>query len=133
MPVLMIKIVTPCVGVWIETALLCLYTPVCIVTPCVGVWIETYFVTLTYDNAHVTPCVGVWIETHETFDKTSSSWSHPAWVCGLKLNINIIQKGYKVTPCVGVWIETYREIVSVGYFRVTPCVGVWIETSIITK
>ena len=33
--------------------------------------------------------------------------SHPAWVCGLKLDsiyleINITQ----VTPCVGVWIET---------------------------
>ena len=60
-----IHLVTPCVGVWIETkmingkfllalshpawvcglkpALPCLYTPVYIVTPCVGVWIETIF------------------------------------------------------------------------------------------
>ena len=33
--------------------------------------------------------------------------SHPAWVCGLKLQYledNFIE--YKVTPCVGVWIET---------------------------
>ena len=33
--------------------------------------------------------------------------SHPAWVCGLKLDIfegHTIAR--KVTPCVGVWIET---------------------------
>ena len=54
------------------------------VTPCVGVWIETYFVTLTYDNANVTPCVGVWIETAFIIEARAWAMSHPAWVCGLK-------------------------------------------------
>ena len=34
-------LVTPCVGVWIETCELPLLSKICCVTPCVGVWIET--------------------------------------------------------------------------------------------
>ena len=33
------------------------------VTPCVGVWIETLVSTPLYSVSQVTPCVGVWIET----------------------------------------------------------------------
>ena len=33
------------------------------VTPCVGVWIETANVSETILFVKVTPCVGVWIET----------------------------------------------------------------------
>ena len=33
--------------------------------------------------------------------------SHPAWVCGLKLQASMQILSIKVTPCVGVWIETY--------------------------
>ena len=54
----------------------------------------------------VTPYVGVWIETSRRFKVQCRLTSHPTWVCGLKLNINIIQKRDKVTPYVGVWIET---------------------------
>ena len=33
--------------------------------------------------------------------------SHPAWVCGLKLNMSLTTESVLlVTPCVGVWIET---------------------------
>ena len=32
--------------------------------------------------------------------------SHPAWVCGLKLNTDLDKYFKEVTPCVGVWIET---------------------------
>ena len=35
-----------------------------IVTPCVGVWIETLNLNRTTSDEHVTPCVGVWIETN---------------------------------------------------------------------
>ena len=35
--------------------------------------------------------------------------SHPAWVCGLKLNINRKMLIPMVTPCVGVWIETCSD------------------------
>ena len=34
-----------------------------IVTPCVGVWIETLIGQRYYREEKVTPCVGVWIET----------------------------------------------------------------------
>ena len=37
------------------------------VTPCVGVWIETFRTYITSIKQKVTPCVGVWIET-ETED-----------------------------------------------------------------
>ena len=41
--------------------------------------------------------------------------SHPAWVCGLKQNaINDINELVKVTPCVGVWIETIQYDVLPG-------------------
>ena len=34
--------------------------------------------------------------------------SHPAWVCGLKLDGTVhINTVSNVTPCVGVWIETW--------------------------
>ena len=32
--------------------------------------------------------------------------SHPAWVCGLKLDSEESESYQLVTPCVGVWIET---------------------------
>jgi len=78
------------------------------VTPCVGVWIETV------NSAHVvypylvTPCVGVWIETMIASTNTGkAAMSHPAWVCGLKLPIQVrLLLPKNVTPCVGVWIET---------------------------
>ena len=54
------------------------------VTPCVGVWIETIRIITSLVVFNVTPCVGVWIET--VFRKTHWLYkvSHPAWVCGLK-------------------------------------------------
>ena len=34
--------------------------------------------------------------------------SHPAWVCGLKLDpLDSSVDTLEVTPCVGVWIETH--------------------------
>ena len=55
----------------------------------------------------VTPFVGVWIETCINLFKDHSFWSHPSWVCGLKLSIEHYRlDGIHVTPFVGVWIET---------------------------
>ena len=76
--------VTPCVGVWIETS-----PKVCnhiesLVTPCVGVWIETFGDSRVGTVINVTPCVGVWIETYNARIVENTPWSHPAWVCGLK-------------------------------------------------
>ena len=33
-----------------------------LVTPCVGVWIEMAMEYVPYEEPKVTPCVGVWIE-----------------------------------------------------------------------
>ena len=57
--------VTPCVGVWIETAKLAELPDNAAVTPCVGVWIETYRRASYPLLRNVTPCVGVWIETRK--------------------------------------------------------------------
>ena len=144
------------------------------VTPCVGVWIETVIVSsskscigghtlrgcvdwnLTVCNTPsknaVTPCVGVWIETGAIWVIWNAvRKSHPAWVCGLKQQWPIrlpVQLGHTlrgcvdwnphaqtltnkfntVTPCVGVWIETKIIFERIMKVIVTPCVGVWIET-----
>ena len=37
--------------------------PLAVVTPCVGVWIETIASETVQTSERVTPCVGVWIET----------------------------------------------------------------------
>ena len=54
------------------------------VTPCVGVWIETDQMAAQFGVKAVTPCVGVWIETEYSVSNASYPVSHPAWVCGLK-------------------------------------------------
>ena len=104
---------------------------VTVVTPCVGVWIETwissgtgsspashtlrgcvdwnvFFVQYVVKRQWVTPCVGVWIETSV---------------------IPSITVDWVVTPCVGVWIETHYIGGWSSVINVTPCVGVWIETA----
>ena len=40
-----------------------LLLPITLVTPCVGVWIETDQMAAQFGIKAVTPCVGVWIET----------------------------------------------------------------------
>ena len=78
-----------------------------LVTPCVGVWIETFEFWYLLIIATVTPCVGVWIETFGVLVVAVMKKSHPAWVCGLKRKKRSPLKSYgQVTPCVGVWIET---------------------------
>ena len=58
-----VLLVTPYVGVWIETILNLIRTSGIIVTPYVGVWIETPTVQELKNLSEVTPYVGVWIET----------------------------------------------------------------------
>ena len=61
------------------------------VTPCVGVWIETEMrPNVRNVQPKVTPCVGVWIETDAPNRGCCAKWSHPAWVCGLKQSVQII-------------------------------------------
>ena len=101
-----LRVVTPCVGVWIETRLRGNSRRRCPVTPCVGVWIETLIVVFVFCSSGVTPCVGVWIETRILRRIRHGFQSHPAWVCGLKPQLTPKAITGGVTPCVGVWIET---------------------------
>ena len=56
-----------------------------LVTPFVGVWIETRQAVCWMPWHLVTPFVGVWIETEYCCPDTKLGTSHPSWVCGLKL------------------------------------------------
>ena len=94
-----------------------------------GVWIETCYAARPIEQMEVTPFVGVWIETPADTSATRDAMSHPSWVCGLKLENDIL--GFdpsQVTPFVGVWIETKESDGTWTINYVTPFVGVWIET-----
>ena len=65
-----------------------------LVTPCVGVWIETTSSIGSSVLRGVTPCVGVWIETILTDDDKIILQSHPAWVCGLKHELERSRRGF---------------------------------------
>ena len=54
------------------------------VTPYVGVWIETMLPVKQPPLSVVTPYVGVWIETRVGTCQSGYGRSHPTWVCGLK-------------------------------------------------
>ena len=55
--------------------------------------------------------------------------SHPVWVRGLKheQTCSILLRG-KVAPRVGAWIETYLKGLTQVTNDVAPRVGAWIET-----
>ena len=77
------------------------------VTPFVGVWIETSGMQCMRQFNSVTPFVGVWIETSFGVLSIFNLLSHPSWVCGLKQeNYHSQATEEVVTPFVGVWIET---------------------------
>ena len=79
-------VVTPFVGVWIETIAGGYQAMGNSVTPFVGVWIETLVSGMGCLCSLVTPFVGVWIETLLEVKTTYVGYvSHPSWVCGLKL------------------------------------------------
>ena len=74
-------VVTPCVGVWIETVVSLLPMKLIEVTPCVGVWIETLELIKSKYPTAVTPCVGVWIETIMTHKEIENELGHTLRGC----------------------------------------------------
>ena len=101
-----------------------------IVTPFVGVWIETAIYVLLVCLLSVTPFVGVWIETWIDGTYINLNNCHTLRGC---VDWNSVggryQASAKVTPFVGVWIETWDSPSETVSSLVTPFVGVWIETS----
>ena len=55
-----------------------------LVTPHVGVWIETCLDLISLRKSAVTPHVGVWIETAASKERRFWGVSLPMWACGLK-------------------------------------------------
>ena len=74
-------VVTPFVGVWIETILFCTFSIALEVTPFVGVWIETFNSNDNIQKPNVTPFVGVWIETATALQKYKEIQSHTLRGC----------------------------------------------------
>ena len=123
-------IVTPFVGVWIETYSLNLDKFESSVTPFVGVWIETAKKQTHQQNVWVTPFVGVWIETTPKLFCVHFSASHPSWVCGLKPKRPPSKEPatrHTLRGCVD-WNTVNKW--QINKVWVTPFVGVWIETGI---
>ena len=54
---------------------------VVLVTPCVGVWIETRYLHYICTEISVTPCVGVWIETRYGEQQTEQHCCHTLRRC----------------------------------------------------
>ena len=81
----------------------------------------------------VAPYVGVWIETGKQAFRYSFDWSHPMWVCGLKLlfvaNLMIHGWSHPMWVC-GLKLSCFS--VSYNRYIVAPYVGVWIETIIMS-
>ena len=144
-----------------------------LVTPHVGVWIETIQEWLSFLRQSVTPHVGVWIETLCSLVRQFAcchtscrcvDWNivlvltshrktcHTSCRCvDWNMSITLLPPSTQVTPHVGVWIETvdysgiaqglghtscrcvdWNLTVNVRRYTrlVTPHVGVWIETSV---
>ena len=77
-------VVTPCVGVWIETPVPDFPNFFLLSHPAWVCGLKPFCRTVVVALYKVTPCVGVWIETIDGLTEEWIKKSHPAWVCGLK-------------------------------------------------
>ena len=76
--------VTPCMGVWIETAIILLIVRITRSHPVWVCGLKPYLKRKFTSINFVTPCMGVWIETVYVHIVNFNFVSHPVWVCGLK-------------------------------------------------
>ena len=95
---LLVVVVAPFVGVWIEICTLPSGTGSPCVAPFVGVWIEIILILASSSYCSVAPFVGVWIEIY--------SFTAHSLPC-------------RVAPFVGVWIEILHWLrqIQCGYSR----------------
>ena len=100
-----------------------------VVTPCVGVWIETPVPDFPnfFLLSHPAWVCGLKLYLHPSYLRKRAS--HPAWVCGLKQQLRresyLCQKSHPAWVC---GLKPFCRTVVVALYKVTPCVGVWIET-----
>ena len=62
-----------------------------LVAPYVGAWIETRLLVFQIVIREVAPYVGAWIETCSKVARDSKCRSHPTWVRGLKLAVQLVE------------------------------------------
>ena len=79
-----------------------------VVTPCVGVWIETGHRSYLDILPGSHPAWVCGLKQRTDSQHKGNGKSHPAWVCGLKHFSGTLGDVPVVTPCVGVWIETTK-------------------------
>ncbi len=82
--VLLMLLVAPRVGAWIETPASVSSPFIIRVAPRVGAWIETKENNSPVEGSTVAPRVGAWIETLSPFFTLLLKLSRPAWARGLK-------------------------------------------------
>ena len=69
------------------------------------------------------------LKQHQREKGNAHKPSHPMWVRGLKLFLNMqIPQTLLVAPYVGAWIETPKRVHLHKGVGVAPYVGAWIET-----
>ena len=102
---------------------------VIVVTPCMGVWIETANTARQYETSLSHPVWVCGLKLEECCHHNQGAASHTLYGC-VDWNFDGEEASgiTDVTPCMGVWIETlHRWCIEVA-LSVTPCMGVWIET-----
>ena len=122
-------VVTPCMGVWIETDRRWSRWGTCFVTPCMGVWIETLLRCSGCRNRRPHPVWVCGLKLCRPPGNRTLRRSHPVWVCGLKPNIPCMAQRSRCHTLYGCVDWNTKEFVKEMTDRVTPCMGVWIETS----
>ena len=148
-----VLLVTPCVGVWIETFLIMIRLKSLMSHPAWVCGLKPQLVTTRprKDVSHPAWVCGLKLIGRGANDATTSS--HPAWVCGLKHPFRELLNGcnshtlrgcvdwnpFKTTSPIAISCHTLRGCVDwnnreiairCDRRRVTPCVGVWIETNV---
>ena len=149
--IIRLRMVTPCVGVWIETDIIDLYGLYCESHPA---WVcgLKQGVNMECDGepgSHPAWVCGLKPQNEMVVDVKVKS--HPAWVCGLKLTCTPVwvlngrhtlrgcvdwnscqlpffasRNSHTLRGCVDWNLQTGMTILF--HLDVTPCVGVWIET-----
>ena len=77
-------VVTPCMGVWIETLIAVGLRLRLLSHPVWVCGLKLNIEQMEDEAIKVTPCMGVWIETASMLHILWNGVSHPIWVCGLK-------------------------------------------------
>ena len=100
-----------------------------IVVPYVGTWIEIALSCSGWVSAAVVPYVGTWIEIlHPLVMNNGAKGRSLRGNVDRNFHRNKIRVGNtRVVPYVGTWIEIHSRRASNGQNHVVPYVGTWIE------